>query len=262
MVTSARTRPVRRAVAAALAILAVEAVAAAATLRPDTLDGWRRYVAAVETRRAHEEADPHRFLTTDFGAGAGDKRQAALNGALVIEKMRAPDPAGDPLDVPGALAHHWRGLVFLPATPLASLLPSLETEAPPTGPDILASTVLERRPGFIKVFLRLRETRFVTVVYDTEHEVTFVRLDPDRATSASIATRIAEVGGDDHGFLWRLNAYWRYEAVSGGVLAECESISLSRKVPLALRLFAAPFIRSAARQSMAQTLAELRRRAG
>jgi len=34
--------------------------------------------------------------------------------------------------------------------------------------------------------------------------------------------------GDDRGFLWRLNAYWRYEQVAGGVIAECESITLSR----------------------------------
>jgi hypothetical protein len=64
--------------------------------------------------------------------------------------------------------------------------------------------------------------------------------------------------GDDRGFLWRLNAYWRYEAVPGGVIAECESVSLSRDVPFGLGLVAGPIIRSTARESMERTLESLR----
>jgi hypothetical protein len=120
------------------------------------------------------------------------------------------------------------------------------------------------------VYLRLKRTRIVTVVYDTEHDVTFRRLGPARATSVSIATRIAEVEdpgtpgeqtrtpGDDHGFLWRLNAYWRYEQVQDGVIAECESISLSRSVPFVLRAIAGPLIEGTARESLEQTLTALR----
>jgi hypothetical protein len=92
----------------------------------------------------------------------------------------------------------------------------------------------------MRIYLRLQRQRFVTVVYNTEHTVTFTRFGNTRAASTSTATRIAEVSdpdtpqerelplGDDRGFLWRLNAYWRYEEVAGGVIAECESISLSR----------------------------------
>jgi hypothetical protein len=120
------------------------------------------------------------------------------------------------------------------------------------------------------VFLRVRRTRIVTVVYDTEHDVTFHVLGPTRATSTSIATRIAEIEdpgtpderaltpGDDHGYLWRLNAYWRYEQVQGGVIAECESISLSRSVPFLLRAVASPLITGTARSALEQTLVALR----
>jgi hypothetical protein len=66
--------------------------------------------------------------------------------------------------------------------------------------------------------------------------------------------------GDDRGFLWRLNAYWRYEEVAGGVLAECESISLSRDVPSLVRYFVGPLVESAARDSMERTLTTLRMR--
>jgi hypothetical protein len=61
------------------------------------------------------------------------------------------------------------------------------------------------------------------VTYNTEHSVEYRRLGGRRATSRAVATRIAELAdagtpaerekgpGQDHGFLWRLNAYWRYE---------------------------------------------------
>jgi hypothetical protein len=88
--------------------------------------------------------------------------------------------------------------------------------------------------------------------------------------STTVATRIVELDeagtsqerplgpGEDRGFLWRLNAYWRYEAVAGGVLVECESISLSRRTPYGLGTIAAPFITRVARESMARTLTALR----
>ena len=59
---------------------------------------------------------------------------------------------------------------------------------------------------------------------------------------------------DDNGFLWRLNAYWRYEAWNGGVLVECESVSLSRPVPLLLRPMAGPIVDRIARESLEGTL--------
>ncbi len=63
--------------------------------------------------------------------------------------------------------------------------------------------------------------------------------------------------GDDHGYLWKLNAYWRYEQVPGGLIVECESISLSRDVPAILRYLVAPLVESTAKESMARTLSAL-----
>ena len=102
--------------------------------------------------------------------------------------------------------------------------------------------------------------------------MTFTRFGATRAASVSTATRIAEVSDpdtpgerevgpdDDHGFLWRLNSYWRYEEVAGGVIAECESISLSRDVPSFLRYVVSPLVDSTARESMERTLLTLRAR--
>jgi hypothetical protein len=126
----------------------------------------------------------------------------------------------------------------------------------------------------MRVFLRVQRTKFVTVVNNTEHTVTFRRHGPTRASSTSTATKIAEVEspntprerelkpGDDRGFLWRWNSYWRYEEVAGGVIAECESVSLSRDVPAVVSYVAGPLIRSTARESMERTLATMRTRFG
>jgi hypothetical protein len=245
---------------------------AAARLRPEALSGWERYVAAVEQRRAAHAHDARRFLVMDFQPDAGERRRKALVGELIVRPMEAHDARGAAITVPSAKVHHWYGAVFLPGVSLDRLMATLESEAPPAGPDVIRSAVIDRAPGSLRVFLRLRRTRIVTVVYDTVHDVRFVRNGPARASSVSIATKIAEIANpgtprerelateDDHGFLWRLNAYWRYEEVAGGVLAECESISLSRDVPFGLETIAGPLINGAARESMEHALRELQRR--
>ncbi len=210
-----------------------------------------------------------RFLALDFASDAAADRRAVLTGDIVIRAMTSAEAGGQPRQLSDALVHHWRGAIFVPGISLHDLLQELKARVPPS-PDVQRAAILERRPDSLRVFLRLRRTKIVTVVYDTEHEVTFRQLAPTRATSVSVATKIAEVEdpgtprehvrppGDDHGFLWRLNAYWRYEEVQGGVIAECESISLSRSVPFVLRTIASPLIEGTARDSLEQTLVALR----
>ena len=62
----------------------------------------------------------------------------------------------------------------------------------------------------------------------------------------------------DSGYLWRLNAYWRYEQSNDGVLIECESVSLSRGIPTLLRPFISGVVEGVARESLERTLASLR----
>lgn len=243
-------------------MLGVQPPASIATLRPDTLDAWSRYVLSVERRRASDLSDPARFLFIS----TGDQRTALLSGATIVEDAAE----GADVDVPSGRIHHWRGAVFLPGVTLEQLLARLESEAPPTSPEVIRSSVISRGPQALRVYLRIKRTKIVTAVYDTEHAVQFQRLDRGRATSTSTATKIVELenpgtpderalpDGDDRGFLWRLNAYWRYQAVPGGVIAECESMSLSRAVPFGLGVVAGPVIRGTARESMTRTLESLR----
>lgn len=235
------------------------------------LDGWNRYVAAVESRRAGELTRPGRFLVMDGGATARADRHGVLSGAMAVRRMDpATSASAGAVEVADGMVHHWWGAVLLRGVTLDDVMERLQSEAPPTSAEVLRAEVIARAPSFIKVFLRVQRTKLVTAVYNTEHEVTFTRIDTSRASSRSVATRIVEVDqagtpgehelapGDDRGFLWRLNAYWRYEMTPGGVIAECESISLSRDVPFGLGAIAGPIIRSTARESMERTLESLR----
>jgi hypothetical protein len=115
-----------------------------------------------------------------------------------------------------------------------------------------------------------RDAGIITASYNTEHAVEYRRIGTDRAASRSVSTKVAEIAdagtpqerekppGEDHGFLWRLNAYWRFEQSGDGVLIECESVSLSRSVPLLVRPVVGPIANRIARESLARTLRSLR----
>ncbi|MGH9373776.1 MAG: hypothetical protein ACRD15_19830, partial [Vicinamibacterales bacterium] len=177
----------RSASAVALVMLA-SMTAAAATLTSETLAAWDDHIAAVEARIDRELAS----------------RQRAVPRAL----------EGRTIHVPGGMIQQWRGAIFLPHAALDALLAQLQ-EPPEHGPhqeDVAALRIIRRRPDGLDLYIRMTRRKLVSVTYDTEHRVTFRRHSPERASSRSVATRITEVGtGGDRGFLWRLNAYWRYE---------------------------------------------------
>jgi len=240
---------------------------------PASVAGWTVYVNATESRVTRELGDGRRFLGIDFDADAASERAAVLGGQVLVRRLEVSGANGRSIDVPSARVHHWRGVVFVPGVTLAQLLAELRRSAPPPGrDDVLASRVLERGPDRMKVYLKLQRRKLVTVVYNTEHIVTFRTYGPARASTVSVATKIAELEspgrpeererpqGDDRGFLWKLNAYWRYEQVAGGVIAECESISLSRDAPALVRYAVEPLIEHTARESMDRTLSSFRAR--
>lgn len=262
----------RQALTLIAGVAAVPAGLAAGGLPPGTIDGWEAYVRATETRIAGELAGGGGFLAMDFLPSARAERAAAIGGQLPVARMTSRGREGRTIEVPDGMVHHWRGAVLVPGASLDQVLDRVMN--PPVGDmaqdDVVAARVIERAPGSLRLFLRLRRTQLVTVVYNTEHLVQCTRLGRTRASSRSIATRIAEVAdpatphererlpGEDRGFLWRLNAYWRYEQVPAGVLVECESVSLSRTLPAFARPAVQPMIDRVARNSMERTLIALR----
>ncbi len=246
--------------------------AAAADLQPQTVAAWDRYVEATERRIAGELDDADRFLVQDFRDDAAEARREVLAGEVRIDRLETRDADGERIGVPKGAIHHWLGSALIPGVTLEEVLHALIHAVEPEAlqDDVIESRVLGR-PGDdrLEVFLKLRRKQMVTVHYNTEHAVAYTRHRPGEASSRSVATRIAELDdagtaterekpiGRDRGFLWRLNSYWRYQEVDEGVIVECESLSLSRGIPLLLRWMASPLINRAARDILSRTLAAM-----
>jgi len=258
-----------------LALTVGSAVVAAATLKAQALSGWTAYIAATERRMQRELTASDRFLGIDFTKDRDADRRSALARAVVIREVETKDDQGRPIDVPGALIHDWRGAILIPKATLDEVFEWVRSGAADTGQDdILKSAVLSRDDDGLRMYLKLRRVKVVTAVYNTEHDVTFKRYSAAHATSRSVATKIVELAdpdtpkerelppGQDRGFLWRWNAYWRYEQVDAGVIAECESISLSRDLPPIIGFMIRPIVNSTARESMERTLLALSKRLG
>jgi putative flippase GtrA len=245
------------------AVVMVLGVPAAAFAGPGTeaINGWKAYTAKVDGR-FDSASHAGTFFTLDTPAGKGGWRDTVKNGAVAMTEIETPG-------IPGGKIHHWIGAVFVPGARLEEVIGRLRRNAGSEADaydDVLASKLLSANGDRVAVFMKLRRESIITVTYNTEHDVEYRRLGGARAASRSVATRIAELAsagtarerekapGDDNGFLWRLNAYWRYEQVDGGVLIECESVSLSRSIPLVLRPFVTSTVDKIARESLDRTL--------
>ena len=131
---------------------------------------------------------------------------------------------------------------------------------------MIGSKLIGRQGNDFQIYLRLRKKKIITVILDTDHDVHYFAVNPWRWACHSRTTRISEVEDagkptenvrppdTGHGFLWRLNSYWRFEAADGGVYAECEAISLSRDVPLGLGWMIKGLLEKFPKQSMQNTL--------
>jgi putative flippase GtrA len=216
----------RSAAVCAMVLLLAPADVSAATASTETMTAWRRHIAAVESTAAPQ-----------------------LPGPV------AKRPEGRSIRVAGGTIHEWRGAVLVRGVTVSRLVGALEMPGlPPPSDDVLDARVLRRDGDMLHLYLRLTRSAVMTVTYDTEHDVTFVRHYPEFATSRSVSTRIQEIGDSDHGFLWALNSYWRYRQQGDDVLVEVLSVSLSRDVPSLVRPIAAPVIDHVASESMQRTL--------
>lgn len=222
--------------AAAIALTLASPSAAAAAPPRAAVEAWDRYVAQTEAR-----------LEQGRGATRGTPGDAL-------------SAHGESVGVPSGTISCWRGSVLIRGVTLDRLLDGLvHPGTPPPQDDVLSSRVLSRGDNSLRVYIRLARRAIVTVSYDTEHEMTFTRRSPTLATARSVATKIEEVGGTDHGFLWRLHSYWRYEQTRDGVLVELDSLTLSRDIPSFVRAMASPLVNRVARESTHRTLDALRR---
>ncbi len=235
-----------------------------AKLTPETARAFDRYVEAAESRMA-QDLQPVRFLHMDT---APDLKTRVRGGELVIQPGSTVAGAND-IQVPGGLLQDWLGMLFIPGASIAGVRAVLQDYANYKKfyqPEVIDSKEISHHDDEYEIFLRLYEKHILTVVLNANYRVRYGMLDAQRMYVTSHSTRIAEVKdprrtyteeeppGDDTGFLWRLNSYWRFEEADGGVWAECEAISLSRDVPLGLGFMLKGFLERFPKESMLNTL--------
>ena len=250
--------------AAGCLLVAAAGSAEAAVLDAETVRAWEAYVRQTEARIAREEP------VTGIGPLQADQWRRLRSGEVLLVRREAPSEGPGP-DLAGGAVHHWVGRVFVPQTTVAGLVAALQGPSWRrwTPAEVRAMQVRREADG-LRVRMRVERDSLVDVTYDIEHRVRFTLHRAGHATSRSVATRVVQVddpgtprerarpAGDDYGFLWRLNAYWRYVPVQGGVLVECESLALSRRVPLVMKPLAGPLVERVSRESLGDTLRALR----
>ena len=257
------------------AMLAVANSAAAAELEPKTIAAFDHYVALSEATTNVSLNDTQSFLWVD--RLPSERRVSVLArlraGNVVIERMQTLEN-GKPIDVPNGLVHYWTGTVFIPGATLAQTLAPVQDynhQSEYYRPRVLASRILWNHGDDYRVYLRLYEKKVLTCVLDTQHEVHYVVLDSLHAWSRSRSTEIREVAGwgkpgehdlpigRDDGYLWRMNTYWRFQQKNGGIYVECQSISLTRDIPVGLGWLIGSYVESIPRESLEFTLGATRK---
>ena len=242
----------------------------AADLRPQTVAAFDRYAAETERQREQSLTSGSPFLWNE--APRTDQRvslEQLRGGAFVIERLTTTASDGKRIEVPDGLIHHWLGAVFVPGVSLdqaIALLQDYDRHATIYAPAVARSKVLSRDGDSFRVSLRFFMKKVITVVMDGEHQARFTRLAPDRAHSRVVSIRLNEVEdpgtdrerlkpeGRDGGYLWRINSYWRFLERDGGTYIQCETITLSRRIPAGLGWLVGPFVTSIPKDSLEFTL--------
>lgn len=253
---------------ATIALLAVTAaIPAGVAPSAETAKAFDDYVAKAEERIRREESAVESFVVLPPAATSG--REAAFRGGEVLVEQSGPTPA----TVPGGLIHHWVGTVFIPNATVTQVLAVVQDYDHLTrsyAPEVVTSRLISREGDDFHISLRTRDQKVVTVVLGSEYQVHYGRLDEAHQHSVSRSVRISEIAdagsprehavadAESHGYLWRLNSYWKFVQATDGVIVQCEAISLTRNVPTGLGWLIAPLVREIPAESLKATLSATR----
>ena len=200
---------------------------------------------------------------------SSDAWKAKIRGGQIGIEAGVTLDNGKQINVPDGMIQHWVGSMFIAGAAIPqvkAVLQDYDNYKHIYRPEVIESRQISHQGDEYDVFLRLYKKQILTVVLNSNYHVRYGMLDPRRMYVISHSTRIAEVKdprhpdageepvGDDTGFLWRLNSYWRFEEADGGVYAQCEAISLSRDVPPVLGWMIKGFLEKFPKESMLNTL--------
>ncbi len=258
----------------ALFVLCYVPGAQASELKPATNAAFDRYVAATEAQM-DSQAGLAQFLLMD--RLPLEQRRAAYDqlkqGLVFIQELRTKEN-GQSIPIPSGLVHHWAGVIFIPKATMADVLAvqnDYDHQADIYKPNVRQSKLISRSGDDAELFEQFYSKTIVTVVLNAYFHVEHRRLSSTRYESASRSTRIVELAdpdnpaqgeqarGKDHGYMWRLNSYWRLEEKDGGIYVQNQSVSLSRTVPVLLAWLIEPLTKSIPREVLSRTLNDTRK---
>jgi hypothetical protein len=252
-----------RKVTTSYAILA--ALLTATELKPRTTQAFDDYIRRVESR-LDEQAKGPGFLWSDQ---APERAAQVRQGQVLAESVTGKNA----MSVPDGLIHDWIGAVFIPGVTVDRVLRMVtdyDHHKDVYKPEVIDSRLLSHEGNDYKISLRLLKKKVITVVLDTWYDVHYTEIDKTRWSSRSYSTKIQEIDnagktneraqppGNDHGFLWRLDSYWRFAERDGGVYMECEAVSLTRDIPTGLGWMIEPIVRQLPKESLINTLRRTR----
>lgn len=253
--------------AVALAFALLVAPIPTTTLRPRTVHEFEKYAALIEQQLNERWSGTRPFLAIDESL---QEKSKVLAGEMLIR----PGTEANPISISNGLIHDWLGDVFIPNTTVAKVLGILQNydRHHEIYPEVIESRLIERKGNDVKGYWRLeRKNPIVTVDFDVYQDAHYEQIAPSKWVCRAYAKDISEVDnpgssgekkyspGEGSGFLWRVYAYWSLQEMSGGVLAENRSLSLSRDIPLAVSWIIKPFVQDVPRQSLESTLKNTRR---
>lgn len=234
-------------------------------LRPETVEGFNRYVKVTEESLRKQWEGQKSFLRI-----YDNPRILARvrKGEVVVERLNSDKHSM----APGGIVHDWIGTLYIPEIRVESVLRVLQdyNRHKQIYPEVIDSRLIKHENNTYWSYLRLRKKKVLTVVLNSDHEAHYYQVDQNRWYCRSYSLRIAEVNapgtpserelpvGEDHGFLWRLYAYWHLDGDKEGVFIECRSLSLTRDVPYGLGWIINPIINDLPRESLKGTLESTR----
>ena len=196
-----------------------------------------------------------------------DRKKRVRAGEIIAENVKAPE-------IPGGLAHHWIGAVFMPGITLERMLKAdrdYNNQKVAYAPDVVDSKLLSKNGNEYSIYLRFMKKAGITVYLDTWHDVRYHDFDPKKTFSRSVCRKVQQVEnagtpeekrlapGEGLGVLWAMDSVWKLAERDGGLYAELDALTLTRDLPFGLGVSLGPIIRHISEGAVESTLSAKRR---
>lgn len=205
---------------------------------PATTAAFDRYTMLVE-QQLKAKVSPNHFLWLDEHQ---KEKSLAWFSQDVIVPMKMLDE-GNEIPVPDGVIQDWLGAIYLDGTTIdkvRDVIAAFSGYKDYFKQEIVDSKQVKREGDHWDASVRIYKKQLQSVALNVDLSADYTLVDPARAYFICRSTRIAELEHpnkktskeerspeDEHGYLWRLNLYWRLKRDGNGVYAEVELVSLS-----------------------------------